>query len=143
MARILKIVLADDDPDDHFLFINSLKALDFASPEVTSIYDGKQLLDYLLCREWYRNWTRPKPDVLVLDLNMPRVNGYEALKELRNLRDFDHLPIFILSSGTDPSQIQQCLHCGVSGFYQKPPDSGEYATVVNEILRKAMSQPAG
>src|SRR5690348_3605911 len=94
--HIPEILLADDDGDDCYLFGDVLN--EFDSPTtLTIVRDGEQLMDWL-----GRN---PMPDLLFLDLNMPRKNGFECLSEIKASATLASLPVIVLSTSSEPDII--------------------------------------
>ncbi|HEY0031087.1 MAG TPA: response regulator, partial [Bacteroidia bacterium] len=91
MSSPINIVLADDDKDDHFLFAKALQEMP-VSTCLTPISDGEKLMRYL------SENLKQLPDVIFLDLNMPRKNGSECLTEIKLNRRLQHLPIIIYST---------------------------------------------
>ena len=126
----LNILLCDDDTDDCLFFAKALKELDL-STNLTSVHDGEQLIDYLS-----KNIGN-LPDVLFLDLNMPRKNGFESLCEIKEdnaLKDL-HIVMFSTSFPRDPDYEEdmknRLLAIGADHFIRKPDDF--------ELLKKALA----
>src|SRR5688500_15330764 len=106
------IILVDDDSDDRELFT---EALSFIHPlaEIQTKTDGEELMEYLA------NVSRT-PDVIFLDLNMPRKNGKECLQEIRAIKQFENTPIVIYTTSLNPVDIQETFSQGASFFLKKP-----------------------
>jgi CheY-like chemotaxis protein len=93
MANRLVILLADDDADDR---MPVREAFEGKPVEVKSVVDGQELLDYLLCKGEYRNASLfPRPDLIILDLNMPKMGGKEALAEIQADSRLRSIPVII------------------------------------------------
>lgn len=90
MPKKFQLLLADDDKDDRFFFERVLKKLPI-STQLTTVEDGEKLMDYLLGNSIL-------PDVLFLDLNMPRKNGSECLKEIKGNEKLKELPVIMYST---------------------------------------------
>src|SRR5947208_408702 len=91
------IVLADDDIDDQELIKKAFIASKI-KVDVSVVYNGLQLMDYLLRREAYRNLQDPPPDLILLDLNMPLMDGFDVLREIKNNKALHKIPIYILTT---------------------------------------------
>ena len=125
MARHLKhVVLADDDREDVEIF---QLALEEACPEIelNIAEDGVELLNLLEAI--------PVPDLIVLDINMPRKSGKECLKEIRSKRLYDPVPVIILSTSNVQLDIDYCLANGATKYFTKPPNYIEVKKLVENI----------
>src|SRR5579885_3500677 len=97
-ARSITILLADDDADDRMLTKEALAESRLAN-DLRFVEDGEQLLDYLNRRGRYSSpQESPRPGLILLDLNMPRKDGREALRELKSDPNFRHIPIVVLTT---------------------------------------------
>lgn len=105
------IYLADDDSDDCFLFEEALREICTES-SLNTANDGIELMDLLK--------KKPYPDVIFLDLNMPRKNGFECLSEIRDLVEYDHIPVIIFSTTAQPEAVTRVYESGANYFVCKP-----------------------
>ena len=120
------ILMAEDDDDFHRLTAFELR--NFSDVELRRVEDGEELMDYLLHRGKYQNpRDAPSPDLIFLDLNMPRKNGHEALKEIRSNPKMPFIPILILTVSTNPQDIQRAYASVANSFITKPDDFQEWA----------------
>jgi CheY-like chemotaxis protein len=126
-------LIADDDPDDQYLMQKVIRDLDI-SYNITSVYNGLQLMDYLLRTGMYSNCEEPKPDCVLLDLKMPLLSGAEALQRIRKNSDLLSLPVFIISEATTDTEKQKLLGLGANGFYTKQAGHKSFSLMVSEIL---------
>lgn len=122
----LKILLADDDPDDRFFFDLVLKNLDI-STQLTTVEDGVKLMDYLI------KHSDELPDVLFLDLNMPRKNGSECLTEIKDNPKLKDLPVIIYSTSLH-EEIADILYKTGAHYYIRKTDMVELKKILNYIL---------
>ncbi len=113
------ILIADDDPDDRMFLEQALRENGFRS-EIRSVEDGEDLLDYLHQRGNYTPKTAPYPSLLILDLNMPRVNGFQALKVIKESPKLQRLPVVVMSTSTADEDITRSYDLGVNSFIIKP-----------------------
>lgn len=114
------ILMADDDEDDILLTSKALQKGKLLNPLYT-VCDGEELLDYLLRRGDYIDATRaPRPGVILLDLNMPRKDGREALKEIKANVDLRDIPIVVFTTSKAEEDIYRTYQLGVNSFITKP-----------------------
>jgi len=121
-----KILLADDDRDDRFFFDLVLKDLAFPTQFIT-VEDGVKLMDYLI------KHSDKLPDVLFLDLNMPRKNGSECLTEIKANSKLKDLPIVIYSTSLH-EDIADILYKNGAHYYIRKTDMVELKKTLNYIL---------
>ena len=114
------ILMADDDLDDCMLTERALKKGRVLNPFVT-VGDGEELLDYLFRRGKYSNAEdSPRPVLILLDLNMPRMKGLEALDEIKADPDLRKIPVVVLTTSKQEEDVLQSYHHHVSGYIVKP-----------------------
>jgi CheY-like chemotaxis protein len=120
------IILVDDDSDDRDLFT---EALSFIHPlaEIETRRDGEELMEYLAK-------ISQTPDVIFLDLNMPRKNGKECLKEIRETKQFENTPIVIYTTSLNPVDIQDTFNLGANFFMRKPNSFEELKETLHNLL---------
>ncbi|MCW3091218.1 MAG: transcriptional regulator [Ferruginibacter sp.] len=121
------ILLADDDDDDCLLFKLSLEELPI-SFDLTVMNNGEELMNHL-----NKESTR-LPDVLFLDLNMPRKNGYECLSEIKSTERLKQLPVIIFSTSYAPDVVKQLYTNGAHYYVRKPEDVNKYREVIYHAL---------
>ncbi|HUR61018.1 MAG TPA: response regulator [Candidatus Thermoplasmatota archaeon] len=124
-----QILWAEDNPQDRMLIQESVGDL---APDLTLIPDGVLLLEAL---------HRGLPDLVVLDLKMPRLGGLEALRRIRSHPAWKDLPVTIFSSGNQPDEVAACQTLGVEEVVQKPVDFDLFSSAVQRIVRSARSRP--
>jgi two-component system response regulator len=130
----LFIVIADDDLDDHLLINEAVKTCN-QNHIVTSVYNGAQLLDLLLHRGFYKETVAMVPDLILLDIRMPVMNGLEALEEIRKLDKYKLVPIYILSQDDSPGEIKRAKALGVADYFIKPLVFDELKELMLQICR--------
>lgn len=119
-GKMITILLADDDPDDRKLtrdaFVENRLANEFHSVE-----DGEELMDYLHRRGKYESLQGgPLPGLILLDLNMPRKDGREALKEIKADPNLRRIPIVVLTTSKAEEDIVRTYDLGVNSYVTKP-----------------------
>ncbi len=115
------ILLADDDADDRLLVKEALIDADFPYNNLYFVENGQQLMDYLGGKGQYSNPNHaPPPDLILLDLNMPKKDGREALKEIKTNPHFRHIPVVVLTTSTAPADIRGSYDIGANTYITKP-----------------------
>jgi CheY-like chemotaxis protein len=114
------ILMADDDPEDQMLVREAWKESRLAN-DLRFVSDGEHLMDYLYRRGEYGDpGSSPRPGLILLDLNMPKKDGREALEEIKADPDLMRIPIVVLTSSKADEDIVSSYNLGVSGFITKP-----------------------
>jgi CheY-like chemotaxis protein len=115
------ILMADDDEDDRLLAADALKEARLANP-LFFVKDGEELMDYLLMRGAYKpgGQPAPRPGLILLDLNMPRKDGREALGEIKADKTLRHIPIVILTTSRDEKDVFLGYDLGANSVIVKP-----------------------
>jgi two-component system response regulator len=129
------ILWAEDDRQDQQLIQAALEG-STPEPRISFVEDGMAVLEAV---------GRDLPDLVVLDLKMPRMGGLEALRRLRAEPATRHVPVIVFSSGSLPNEIAQCRQLGVLDVVQKPIEFGLFVNAVQGIVnapRTASSRPA-
>jgi len=116
----LVILMADDDEDDCLLAKKALSQSNL-SAQLRFVKDGEELMDYL-CEngDYDGEKSLPKPDIILLDLNMPKMNGLEALKAIKCQPMLRHIPVIILTTSRAGHDICDSYSLGASSFITKP-----------------------
>ena len=122
----LNILLADDDIDDCIFFKEALDELSL-STHLTVVHDGEQLMQLI-------NETNEFPDVLFLDLNMPRKNGFECLSEIKLSKKLNQLPVIIFSTSFEQEVVNQLCQNGARYFIRKPSEFSQFKKIIQQSL---------
>ena len=127
------ILMADDDADDRKLTQMALAESRLAN-DVHMVEDGEELLDYLLHRGAYADpRTAPRPRVVLLDLNMPRMDGREALREIKADPDLRSIPVVVLTTSEEDEDIFRSYDLGASSYITKPVTFDALVQVMREL----------
>jgi CheY-like chemotaxis protein len=119
-GKMITILLADDDPDDRQLTRDAFMENRLAN-ELACVEDGEELMDYLHRRGRYSNLNGdPLPGLILLDLNMPRKDGREALKEIKADPVLRRIPIVVLTTSKAEEDILRSYDLGVNSYVTKP-----------------------
>lgn len=121
------IFLADDDEDDCMLFEDALREIS-TSTELVTVNDGVELMNVL------DETVPPSPDVIFLDLNMPRKNGFECLVEIRGTQRFKDIPVVIFSTSAQEDAITKVYEQGANYYIRKPGSFPELKTAIRLVL---------
>ena len=114
------ILMADDDDDDILLTKKALEKGKLLNP-LHTVQDGEELLDYLLHRGPYEsNKNAPRPGLILLDLNMPKKDGREALREIKSQDALRDIPIVVFTTSKAEEDIYRSYKLGVNSFITKP-----------------------
>jgi len=130
--RKISIIIADDCADDQNLIQDAFKIIDL-DIEHTAVFNGQQLLDLLTSTGVYASSYQYHPSAVILDLNMPVMNGLEALKIIRKQGENRNIPIFILHTARQDDQLNQCSSLGVQGIYTKPATFNALKIILESI----------
>lgn len=134
-VRPITILVADDDADDRMMIEDALKENRLAN-DLRFVQDGEELMDYLRRRGKYASArSSPRPGLILLDLNMPRKDGREALREIRQETRLREIPIIILTTSKTEEDIYRSYHLGVNSFITKPVTFDSLVTITREIGR--------
>jgi len=130
----MDILLVEDSSADAYLFKEVLTRKEY-TPQIHWVIDGYRALDYIFQRREYQYAQRP--DMIVLDLSLPRITGYEVLKELKNNVDFATIPVIILTTSRDPLDHTQCKALGADMCLSKPHFIKEYEDMIQRLMEWA------
>jgi CheY-like chemotaxis protein len=125
-------VIADDDPEDQLLLLQAFGE-SFQNYSSVSVYNGRELMDYLLKRRTYVDDVHGRPDFIFLDINMPGKNGYEVLKELKSNKAFQSIPVYIFSTSCSLSDQKVMMGLGAEKCYIKPSEYNDYKKIITEV----------
>lgn len=129
----ISILIADDDPDDRLLIKEALADARLAN-ELEFVTDGVELMDFLHRRGPYADHeNRPLPGLILLDLNMPRKDGREALEEIRSDSRLKRIPVVVLTTSQADEDVLRTYDLGVNSFITKPVTFDELVKVMKAI----------
>ena len=119
-VKPLIILIADDDADDRLMIRDALHENRLAN-DLKFVEDGEALMDYLHRRGQYKDVeTCPRPGLILLDLNMPKKDGREALKEIKGDPALRGIPVVVLTTSKAEEDIYRTYNLGVNSFITKP-----------------------
>jgi CheY-like chemotaxis protein len=128
-TRPFTILLADDDEEDRELARDALQDSRLAN-EMKFVVDGQDLLDYLRHEGRWTADQSPRPGIILLDLNMPKMDGREALAEIKADDSLRRIPVVVLTTSKDEADVLSTYDLGVSSFITKPVTFGGLVDVM-------------
>jgi CheY-like chemotaxis protein len=131
-SRPITILMADDDEDDRDLARDALEGTRLGE-RMEFVIDGQELIDYLRHDGPYSQ--APRPSIILLDLNMPRKDGREALAELKADETLRQIPVVILTTSSDEVDVQSAYDLGASSYITKPVTHGKLIDVMQTVAR--------
>jgi len=131
MIKKCDVILADDDADDRMFLVEALQDNSF-SGHLCEAENGKSLLEILEYKK--ANPNKILPYLIVLDLNMPLLNGFEVLKILKNDNDLNKIPVVVLTSSSRKEDENICKNAGCLRYIRKPHSISGYSVIAKELL---------
>jgi CheY-like chemotaxis protein len=122
-------LIAEDDLDDQFLIQNVVEDVCPADLETRFLKDGVELMEQLLLE----TKNSSSPNLVVLDLNMPRKDGRTALRELKADPRLAKIPVVVLTTSSTSEDERYCQHYGVDGYYHKPSSISELRSIFGKL----------
>lgn len=132
MADLRPILLVEDNPKDIELTLAALAKCQLANSIVLT-RDGAEALDYIYRREAYADRVPGDPAVVLLDLKLPKVDGLEVLERLKGDADHRQIPIVMLTSSREESDLVRSYELGVNAFVVKPVDFNAFFEAIQDL----------
>lgn len=127
------ILLVEDNPDDELLMLRALKKNRIAN-DVVVARDGVEALDYLFGRGAYAERdTSETPQLMLLDLKLPKISGLEVLQQIRNDARTRYIPVVVLTSSSEDGDIIKSYDLGANSFVQKPVDFNDFMEATRQL----------
>ena len=130
MTQLIKILLVEDNPADANLTIENFERLKIAN-KLEVVEDGVEAMAYLRCEEPFANAERP--DLILLDLNLPRMDGREVLERMKADPDLDTIPVVVLTSSDAEEDVIRSYKLQASAYVKKPVDLSGFERIVRGI----------
>jgi len=128
-----KILLVEDNDDDIELVELALNS-GFVANELDIVKDGAEAIDYLRCEGKYKSKNDDElPALILLDLNLPKVNGFEVLKEIRSNQRTNLIPVTIFTSSDQEKDIVDSYKLGANSYIQKPVDFEKFREAIQHL----------
>lgn len=133
MKHEVEIVIVDDNPNDAELMLHSLRKYLLANNLIV-LEDGEQALDFIFCRGQYSERDINKsPKVIFLDLKLPKVDGLDVLKQVKSNEQTRKIPVIIVSSSKEDSDIVKAYKLGANSYIVKPIDFIKFRETINQL----------
>ena len=126
------ILLVEDDPGHARLIERNLRRA-LITNEIVTLSDGQQAVDYLLREHTYAGATHALPLLLLLDLNLPGLDGYQVLARLKADERTRHIPVIILTTTEEPHEVKRCYALGCNIYLTKPVEYEQFAEAIGKL----------
>ncbi len=127
------ILLVEDSDEDYYITDRAFKKAGVAN-HLYRCVDGADALDYIFQRDKYSDPTSaPRPNVILLDLNLPKVDGREVLKAIKSNDDLRHIPIIVLTTSIDEKDVKYCYQMGANSYIQKPVSLDRFLEAIRRL----------
>lgn len=132
-SRPIRILLVEDNDAHTKLILRAFKEDRLANP-VNCVRDGEEALDYLYQRGNFEDRAKsPRPDMILLDLKLPKIDGLEVLKTVKEDANLRSIPVVVLTSSTDERDVHEAYRHYVNSYISKPVDFDKFRQVVQEL----------
>ncbi len=132
MKEFKRILLAEDNENDIELTLEALSEHNLVN-EVDTVRDGEEALDYLYKRKRYGDRQSENPAVVLLDLKMPKVDGLEVLRQIKSDNNLKTIPVVMVTSSREESDLIKSYNLGVNAYVVKPVDFQEFINAVKQL----------
>lgn len=132
MNQLIRILLVEDNPDDVELTLHAFKKNNIANP-LSVVRDGQEALDYLFYHGKFSGATHELPNVILLDLKLPKVDGIDVLQKIKADRKLKLIPVVVLTSSKEESDVIKSYDLGVNSYIRKPVDFDQFVETVKQI----------
>jgi CheY-like chemotaxis protein len=133
MATSLTVLAVEDEDNDAFLLRTALQKAGVPNP-LAVVHDGQEAVDYLSGNSPFEDRAaHPLPGLVLLDLKMPRMTGFDVLAWMATRPEFQNLPVIILSSSSDVSDIRKAREMGARDYYEKPHDFSRLIAIARDL----------
>jgi CheY-like chemotaxis protein len=126
------ILLVEDDPGHARLIEKNLRRANLTN-RIDHVTDGQQAVDYLFCEGEYANKEHPSPLVVLLDLNMPVLDGYQVLERMKSDERTKRIPVIILTTTDDVREVSRCYELGCNVYITKPVDYDQFSEAMRKL----------
>jgi CheY-like chemotaxis protein len=128
----LIVLLAEDDDGHATLVLRNLKRAGIAN-DLVRVSDGQEALDYVRCEGAYSSRIPNGPLLLLLDINMPRMDGVEVLRQIKENENTAQIPVIMLTTTDDPREVERCYKFGCSVYVTKPVEYDAFVEAVHRL----------
>jgi len=133
MGKVGKLLIVEDNSDDELLTIRAFRKGNLGN-EIDVVRDGEEALDYLFRRNGFESKKNESlPDLILLDLKMPKVSGLEVLQIIKNDPHLKALPVVVLTTSKDDSDLKKAYELGVNSYVLKPVSIIEFIEAIQKL----------
>lgn len=133
MAKKKVILLIEDNPDDELLTLRAMRKNNIAN-EIVIARDGAEALDYIFRKGKYEGRdSDEQPQVILLDLNLPKIGGLDVLKEIRGNKSTSLYPVVILTSSKEERDLVEGYRLGANSYIRKPVDFNQFSEAIRQL----------
>lgn len=126
ISRHPLLIIAEDDMDDRILMEDALLENNIAIENILFVGDGQELIDTLKI-------LKPQPTIILMDLNMPRLDGRQALQSIKSSQQYKHIPVLILSTSNSQADIELTYLQGANSYFTKPMSFSGLTDIIQAI----------
>ena len=126
------MILVEDDPGHARLVWKNLLRSGIKNT-IIHLDNGEETLDYVFCKGEHKNRDPTEPILLLLDLNLPGINGFQVLEAVRSEPTTAHTPVIILTTTTRQQEVNRCYQLGCNVYLSKPIDYEEFCTAIQQL----------
>lgn len=128
--KICRVLVVEDNPADLRLLQEAFRDLD-VSHKIFPVQDGEDALDFLYRRNKHSD--KPRPDLILLDINLPKVDGHKVLETLKSEPDLKRIPVIMLTNSGSDSDVLKAYDHHANAYIQKPTDMSDFFTIVQRV----------
>lgn len=133
VANEVEILLVEDNPSDEELTVHALRKENLAN-RIHVVRDGEEALDFIFCRGMYEGRTfEAPPRLILLDLKLPKVEGLDVLRQIKKDARTEPIPVVVLTSSREESDLIESYKMGVNSYIQKPVDFDQFRKTVQQV----------
>jgi CheY-like chemotaxis protein len=132
MENEVVIIIAEDDEGHAALIRKNLKRAGILN-EILHFKDGQEILDYLFRRGEGPHWKSGTPIVVLLDIRMPKVDGVEVLRQIKQHNELRKIPVIMVTTTDDPREVERCHAIGCSNYVTKPVDYDKFVKAIRQL----------
>jgi two-component system, response regulator len=126
------ILLVEDSPEDYEATVRTLKKSGLANP-IVRCENGESALDYLYHRGAFAGNHAPRPNLILLDLDLPGIDGREVLAQVKNDPELKTIPVVVFTISNDEHEVEKCYKAGANGYVKKPVDLDGFVKAIHRL----------
>ncbi len=128
----MTILLVEDDPGHARLIERNLRRTN-STADIFILHDGQQALDFVFGEGSFAGHTPPRPLLMLLDLNLPMLDGYQVLRRVKQNPRTRHIPVVVLTTTDDPREVFTCYELGCNWYLTKPVEYTQFSEMIRQL----------